>query len=331
MRFFSLFAIFAIFELAYGIPEESYLAEHARLVEPFYENGESGTVKTRDDVSIFYKIFSHPDGKVHVLISHGWTEDTKKYDEVAYDLYQHGISTYILDYRGFGQSQRITEDPHISYIESYSDYLKDLDAFIGKVIRPRIGDAPLMALGHSMGSNILSIYAVENPQSFRKMVLVSPMLDIVTPYPERISWLISEFFSVIGLGDQYIPKHGPYKGDRPNLVTNSEVRFNKWMTDMRANSAMAVSGASFAWSAASLEATWRMKDDASKLKIPLFILQAGDDALVETEGQDYVCKRARNCFKMVFPNAKHELLHEKDIVRDKVIAEVVDYLLNFNF
>ena len=55
-------------------------------------------------------------------------------------------------------------------------------------------------------------------------------------------------------------------------------------------------------------------------------MQAGNDLLVETEGQDYVCNKAPDCRKIGFPKAMHEILNEVDPIRDKADADIASFL-----
>ena len=61
------------------------------------------------------------------------------------------------------------------------------------------------------------------------------------------------------------------------------------------------------------------------------MLQAGKDKYVETEGQDYVCEKAKDCIKVVFPNSEHEIWNEADKYRDVAMGQVFNFILGSSY
>ncbi len=323
----ALMHFFLFQSTAFAIDEAQYAEEYERVVVPFWEQGEFGTLKVNAKVEIAYRIFSAAQPKGHLIVLQGWSEPMRKYAEVAYDLSQAGLSVYLFDWRGQGRSSRMLDDREKSYIADYKDYAADLDAFVSQVVR-RKTSAPLIALAHSMGANILSIYSSNHPEVFDRIVLASPMLDIKTGLlPEWTAWAIARSAERLGFGESYVFGHGPYDGKEINIVTSSEIRRSVWLKHKLRHMEEVVSGATFSWLRASLEATWFMKENAHALKLPILMLQAGNDLYVETEGQNIVCQRAPNCRKVVFPEAKHEILNEVDSIRRQAFQEILQFSL----
>lgn len=94
-----------------------------------------------------------------VVLVHGWG-DTSETWQFVIDQLSPARSWLAIDMRGFGRTQR----PDDGYW--FPDYLADLDALLDH-LSP---DAPLDLVGHSMGGNIVMLYAGARPQRVRKVV-----------------------------------------------------------------------------------------------------------------------------------------------------------------
>lgn len=310
-----------------AISEENYKQVYEEKVWPFFvSQGTEGTIVTEDQVKLAYKTVIHPDPIATLVILQGWTEHYTSYAEFAYDMYQERVSTYILDWRGQGKSQRFLEDTQKSYIDTYDSYQRDLNAFMKQVVLPQ-AQTPPIALAFSMGANVLSLYESQNPKTFSRIILVSPMLDIKSdPFPQRFAWSVAKLMQLFGLGDGFVWGHGHYTGTGPNIVTSSEARFLKIRELRKSQMDTVIGGATWSWLKASLEATWTMRDQADRLQVPMLMLQAGKDNVVRTEGQDKVCADAPLCLKVVFPLAMHAILAENDRIRTKALREIMDFI-----
>ena len=94
-----------------------------------------------------------------VLLLHGWG-DTAETWQFLVDQLPAQRTFVAADMRGFGRTQR----PDDGYW--FPDYLADLDALL-EHLSP---DAPLDLVGHSMGGNIVMLYAGARTQRVRKVV-----------------------------------------------------------------------------------------------------------------------------------------------------------------
>ena len=96
-----------------------------------------------------------------LLLMHGWMDVAASFQFVVDALAQdrHVIAA---DWRGFGGS----ESPQPSDSYSMADYLGDLDGIVD-AISP---DAPIDLVGHSLGGNVVMLYAGVRPQRVRRLV-----------------------------------------------------------------------------------------------------------------------------------------------------------------
>ncbi|RZU02506.1 alpha/beta fold hydrolase [Rivibacter subsaxonicus] len=96
-----------------------------------------------------------------LLLMHGWMDVGASYQFVVDAL---AADRYVIaaDWRGFGRSE--APQPTDGY--SFADYLGDLDGLVD-AISP---EAPIDLVGHSMGGNIVMLYAGVRPQRVRRLV-----------------------------------------------------------------------------------------------------------------------------------------------------------------
>ena len=98
-----------------------------------------------------------------LLLLHGWMDVAASFqfmvDALATDRY-----VLAADWRGFGLSDAGGSDSYW-----FPDYLGDLDALLD---RPDLGlaGAPVDLLGHSMGGNVVMLYAGIRPERIRKLI-----------------------------------------------------------------------------------------------------------------------------------------------------------------
>jgi pimeloyl-ACP methyl ester carboxylesterase len=95
-----------------------------------------------------------------LFMLHGWMDVGASFQFVVDELATDRL-VYALDWRGFGLSDSPAADCYW-----FPDYLGDLDAVIDKLVP----DGPIDLLGHSMGGNVVMIYAGVRPERIRRLV-----------------------------------------------------------------------------------------------------------------------------------------------------------------
>lgn len=96
-----------------------------------------------------------------LVLLHGWADSGETFQFLV-DCLPEDLSLAALDWRGFGRS----EWSHDAYW--FPDYLADLDALLD-VLSP---GQPARAAGHSMGANILALYAGARPARVERIALL---------------------------------------------------------------------------------------------------------------------------------------------------------------
>ena len=99
-----------------------------------------------------------------LVMLHGWMDVAASFQFVV-DAFARERFVVALDWRGFG----LTEPPPT---DSYwfPDYLGDLDAALDAPALGLVPGQPVDLLGHSMGGNVVMLYAGVRPQRVRRLV-----------------------------------------------------------------------------------------------------------------------------------------------------------------
>jgi pimeloyl-ACP methyl ester carboxylesterase len=101
-----------------------------------------------------------------LVLAHGWMDVGASFQFMVDALRQiPGWETRpiaAIDWRGFGQTDTPTSDSYF-----FADYLGDLDALLDD-LSPK--GQPVDLLGHSMGGNVVMLYAAVRPERIRRLI-----------------------------------------------------------------------------------------------------------------------------------------------------------------
>lgn len=100
------------------------------------------------------------EGAPRLFMVHGWMDVSASFQFVV-DCLQQDWHVIAPDWRGFGLSERTQSDTYW-----FADYVADLDAILDHYAP---GEA-VNLLGHSMGGNVVNIYAGVRPDRVRRLV-----------------------------------------------------------------------------------------------------------------------------------------------------------------
>lgn len=295
----------------------------------FLEHFITGVMKTHDGKEIRYAKSENVNEKGALVVVDGRTEFMAKYAEVFYDLRSTGYSFYIYDQRGQGESSRMLADPEKGYVDKFDDYVKDLNQFLDTIVR--ISDhKSVFLLSHSMGGPVSILYERKHPGTITGMILCSPMLDINTaPFPKGLAKITVKTLTVLGMGTRYVFGGKPYDPHFPfenNDLTDSYARFELNRRLVEENPKVALGGPTLRWLAEAFRAIDRIKADTSDLHVPILLMVGEEDTVVGKKSQQTFCSTQPDCSLVILPHGKHELLMEKDQVRDSVLENIRVFL-----
>jgi lysophospholipase len=305
----------------------------------FEQYAQTGMMTMADGVACAYAIVrSHstdhdsataPQARQTLVISTGRVESYVKYKEIIFDLYHVGFDIFIMDHRGQGLSQRTSPNPMHGHIDDFAQYVDDLLYFVDEHVVQYCAQ-PLL-LCHSMGSTIGALAILQRPEQFKKVVFCAPMFGLVVPLP---IWL-GHFILQLGLWTcrilgrpMYFIGQGGYVpvAFSQNRLMQSESRYNRFRKCQQQYPDTQLGGVTYQWVAAANSALARLHEQAAHIALPVLCLNAQDDVVVDNVLQHALVKQMPNAQWQVIPDARHEILFEKDDIREHALNLLVDFL-----
>jgi lysophospholipase len=286
----------------------------------------SGTLKTRDGVSLRFARWAPPPGrKGTICLFQGRAEYIEKYFETVRDLRARGFAVATLDWRGQGLSERALRNPCKGYVRSFNQYQIDLETFIHEVVLPDC-PPPVFALAHSMGATILLRAAYAGHRWFDRIVLLAPMIALPGMRRSAFTRTVVRGMRLIGLGGLYVPggdatvvQQRPFIG---NLLTSDPVRYARNVAVLEAEPQLAIGWPTVAWTDAAFRVMGEIGEPGypGRIRQPILIIAAGQDSIVSTPAIDDFSVRLRAGSHLIVPGSRHELLMEADRFRSQVFA-----------
>jgi len=293
---------------------------HTIAVNPVPEGAVAGHIVAADGAKLRYARWN-PTGprRGTVCLFGGRTEMIEKYFEVIRELRGRGLAVAALDWRGQGGSDRLLPDPRKGYVRAFDDYQMDLEVFMREIVLPDC-PAPIFGLAHSMGAAILLEAVHLGRRWFDRLVLSSPMIDLVGRAGRPLVRAITHVGSMLGFRRSYIIGGGPAPiSSRPfsgNPLTADPVRYER-IRALEELPGLGLGAPTFGWLEAAFRAMARFGDPLypMALRQPLLIFAAGDDPIASTPATERFAVRLRAGAHLVIPGARHEIMMERDIVR----------------
>jgi len=263
-----------------------------------------------------------------VILSPGRTEPLEKYFETAGRLAERGFTVLVHDWRGQGLSHRALEDRLLGHADGHQDFVIDhhalLDAFGADLPRPWI------AVGHSMGGCLTLMALAEGEPRISAALLSAPMLGILTGgVPRPVAWALANVFKAIGRGGSAVfgpagaGAAAPFEG---NILTHDQNRYARNLALVAAAPDLALGLPTWGWLQFAFAATRRLQTGAGvrRVTIPVAILAAGEDALVDNAALASVAARLPAGRLIEVAGARHELFQETDEIQSVVWAAFDD-------
>ncbi|MBM3543320.1 MAG: alpha/beta hydrolase [Alphaproteobacteria bacterium] len=267
-----------------------------------------------------------------VCIFPGRNEFIEKYFEVVSELRRRGFAVAVLDWRGQGGSSRLTRNPIKGHVRNFDDYEEDLTHFMKGVVLPDC-PTPYFALGHSMAATILFRAATKRGGWFSRMVLTAPMVEILNlPFSQERCGQIAEGLKLCGFGKQAVFTRRKdlwlsreFEG---NLLTSDRERFFRNLGVLDAAPELSIGPPTFGWMNAALAASTEVRSDAfaPRVRIPSLMLAAGDDEIVSSKAIESLSSRLRAGTQLVLRGSRHEIMQERDSIREQFWAAFDAYI-----
>lgn len=292
---------------------------------PTPQDARVDTLPLKGGKELRYAIFpatTHP-VQGTVLILQGRNECIEKYFETIGDITKRGFAVATFDWRGQGGSSRMLRDPARGHVRSFDHYAADLELLFENVLLPDCR-GPFYVLAHSTGALIALLAAPALANRIRRMVLMTPLLDVRGGRLGKILLsAIANTLRTTGLGRVYIRGGKPtIKPFAINEVTSDAARYLRNTEILKVAPELAIGGPTAGWIASVAKAIRRVTqpDYIEAIRIPTLVVAAGADQVVSTPAIERFALQLRNATLITIDGAKHEILQEKDFYREQFFA-----------
>ncbi|MFY8351982.1 alpha/beta fold hydrolase [Pseudoalteromonas sp. SSM20] len=272
-----------------------------------------------------YAFIIPENAKAAITIVNGRCESYLKYQEVAYDFYRQGFAIFMFDHLGQGLSSRLLPVADKGYIHHFNDYIEGLALFVNQVVKANWQGTHFL-LAHSMGAAISYLYLANHPHPFKKAALSAPMFGIPTQgLPYSIAKFLVKLLNAIGFNTRYFFGQAGYQ-EKPflnNQLMKSEPRYAAFRRLYKENPGLKLGGVTVGWLAQAFSAIDQISKTPAAL--PILLLQAEKDSIVENSAQDEVVHNNSLILKKVYSNSWHEILFEQDHIRSLALNDICDF------
>ena len=271
-------------------------------------------------------------GATPLVLAHGWMDVAASWQFMV-DAFSEACvqqrPIIAMDWRGYG----LTESPAT---DSYwfPDYLADLDALLDQLYP----DQPIDLVGHSMGGNVVMMYAGTRPERIRRLINLEGFgMPATRPAqaPSRMAQWLDELKAQRG-GDNDLKPYADAAGVAARLMkTNHRLPADKaqWLAQH--------------WARPGSDGRWRILGDAAhkvvnpylfrvdealemyrRIAAPVLVVEAADDSLGQWWKGRYTLaefherlKTVPVLEKAVVPDAGHMLHHDQPLSLAKIIEK----------
>jgi lysophospholipase len=236
------------------------------------------------------------------------------------ELLDRGFAVVAFDWRGQGHSGRQVRNAYKGHVRTFAHYRRDLEAVRDQVLVPLM-PRPHFALAHSMGGAIALHAAYEGWLPFHRLVAVAPMVALCM-VTSRLAPFIARLLSLLGFGRAFVPGGGEtsiskkrFKGNR---LTSDPIRYARNANAAAAVGSGAIGDPTVAWVNAAFRFMRRFADPRYpiRIRVPILIIGAGADPVCATPAAERFASRLKAGRIIVLPGARHEILMEKDEIRE---------------
>jgi lysophospholipase len=145
-------------------------------------------------------------------------------------------------------------------------------------------------------------------------------------WPMPLVRFLCSFLPKVGLGRLFLPG----QNKRPlapqnfpgNHLTSDQRRFQQSTRTLTEQPDLGLGGPTFSWLNAALKSMDRIKAESAKAtyRAPILIVAAGRDRVVDNEAIRRFCAAATGVSLAVIPDARHEIMFERDSIREQFFA-----------
>jgi len=258
------------------------------------------------DYEVAVQVWQPPTPLGSLFIVHGYFDHVGLYGHLIRWALSKGLAVFAFDLPGHGLSSGPA-----AVIKDFQEYQQVLSVLIDHAIdhMPR----PWYAVGQSTGAGILADNALQKTVDFQfsKFVMLAPLLRITSWGAVTITWQLLRRFQ------DYVPR-----GFGENSHDQTFMNFQQYEDPLQCR------GVSTDWVGAMIRWAQRMEDAKHCDSVAPLIIQGEEDTTVDYAFNLPVYERkfpSASIFRL--PDARHHLVNESQIIRDRFFDVMGEYLL----
>lgn len=256
------------------------------------------------DHRIYYQCWlPETDPRAVLLVVHGLAEHGGRYMNLVDHFLPLGYAVYAADHLGHGRSEGSR-----LHLERFTDYTDTLATF-HQLIRGWQREKPVFLVGHSMGGLIGALYLLSRQGELAGAVFSGPALkppDDISPVTLFAGRALSALMPRLGLIQ--LEAEGVSRDPAVVKAYESDPLVCRGKITARLGAEM-------------IHAMGRIGAEASRIRIPLLILQGGADRLVDPSGAQMLHDKVASVNRtlILYDGLYHEIFNEPEhgrVLRD---------------
>lgn len=285
-----------------------------------------GQLRGRDNIDFNYYICDpEKEPRASITLVHGLGEFFGKFHEYIWYLTQAGYKVFFLEQRGHGYSGGKTKEADTIYIDSYRTYVEDLHRFVDKVVVPGSRGLEMFIMAHSMGGAVTTLFLETYGKYYKGAVLSSPMFKLRAGNMHPILRFCLRAYAVIFRKMQSLgpnQKHFDPNADFDKSSALSRPRFDYQLMLRRKDQHYQTTGATYGWALASMQVHDDIMRNAGKLRLPITIMTAGRDHLIDEAGYEEFGGLVPSARIHPYPASRHEIFNADEATRKAYYMDV---------
>jgi len=263
---------------------------------------QEGFFKGARDTSIYFQSWlPESEPKAVLFIVHGLAEHSGRYMNIVNHFIPLGYAVHGFDHIGHGKS-----DGARVYVEGFEDYTDTLKIYFDR-IQP---GKPVFLVGHSMGGLIGALYLLDHQTELTGAVLSGPVVKVPSKITPTIL-LVGKMLSVL------IPRLGLIGLEAEGVCRDPAV-VQAYITDPLVHKGKTTARLA----AEMLKAMQYVGAQASKITLPIMIVQGSADRLVDPAGARMLYDTVSSPDKeiRIYEGFYHEVFNEPE--HERVLHDV---------
>lgn len=251
----------------------------------------------------------------------------EKYIEAMTEWHRRGCQVASFDWRGQGRSRGTIVGGHL---DSFDVLVEDLDALIGDWAAA--APAPRVVVAHSLGGHLLLRLLIARRPPIAAAVLVAPMIRVNSGLiPAWAARLIARAAARTGFSRRPLwgapLARGPAGSKRQRVLTSCRDRYEDEAYWWDREPDHAATAPTFGWLDAAYRSARAFTPSAlAGIDLPILLLGADRDALVSPAAIRRAARQLPRAELLMLPDSAHEILRERDDVRQQAMARIDRFL-----